>query len=89
MATQTTTTTGGYIYKSESAMLFTWSDVRNSTTGTNVYVNPGSSFVLARYVSSGRGAGFRIDRTYLAFDLSSVTGTITDITLVLTTNFFL
>ena len=86
MATQTTTTTGGYIDKIEGSLLFTWNDVRNSTTGTIVGVNPSSSGILARYVSSGRGAGFRIQRTYLAFDLSSVTGTITDITLVLTTN---
>jgi hypothetical protein len=86
MATQNTTTTGGQISISASVLLFTWSDVRNSSTGNSVSVNPSNSLVGAYTISSGRGSTYNIFRTYLAFDLSSVVGTITSMDLVLTSN---
>jgi hypothetical protein len=86
MATQTATTTGGRIILNENAASFTWDDVRNASTGDIAAPNPTNTFVYAKYVIGGRGSTFNISRTYLAFDLSSVVGTITDLDLVLTLN---
>ena len=83
MATQFATTTGGYIINSLDSLLFTWEDTRNSYWGTNVSVNPATSRIGA-YRILGRGNSFNIIRTYLAFDLSEVIGTINSMNLVLT-----
>lgn len=83
MATQFATSTGGYIINSLDSLFFIWEDTRNSFWGTNVSVNPATSRIGA-YSIFGRGNSFNIIRTYLAFDLSGVTGTINSINLVLT-----
>lgn len=86
MATQNTTTTGGYITLSLNASLYSWSDLRNASTGDAAQANPTTTSVNASYSTAFRGGLFTIVRTYLAFDLSGVTGTITDLDLVLTAN---
>lgn len=85
MATQSTTTTGGYIINSLDSLFFTWDDTRDSPWGTNAYVSPFTSRIGA-YSIFGRGNSFNIIRTYLAFDLSGVSGTISSMNLVLTSN---
>lgn len=85
MATQNTTTTGGYIFHTLDALIYSWSDTRNASTGGSVSVNPAAS-LTGVYEVLGIGKNHNILRTYLAFDLSSVTGTITAIDLVLTAN---
>jgi hypothetical protein len=84
MPTQNTTDTGGYITNSRDSAIFSWSNTRNGIIGTAVAVNPTLSRV-GEYTLTGRGGGtHNILRTYLAFDLSSVVGTIQTIDLVLT-----
>lgn len=85
MATQFTTTTGGYIINSLDSLFFTWDDTRNSPWGTNAYVSPFTSRIGAYSIFS-RGNSFNIIRTYLVFDLSGVSGTINSMNLVLTSN---
>lgn len=85
MATSTINATyQGYIQHSVTSAL-NWSVVRNASTGTfvNTYTSNTtySSAIYAERVSFGRDQIRQIHRTYLFFDLSSISGTITDLTL--------
>lgn len=76
--------TSGEVRITLDATSYTWSDTRNASTGTLAYVNYQTVAIFADYTGL-RGNTFRIARGYLNFDLSSVSGTITALSLKLVT----
>ena len=72
--------TSGDLFIALDAASYTWSDTRNASTATSATVYGTSAQVNAEYTGL-RGNLFRIRRSYLHFDLSSVSGTITDLDL--------
>lgn len=84
MPTKTPENTSGEVRINLDATAYTWSDTRNASTGTLASVNSGTVSVFSDYTGL-RGNTFRISRGYLNFDLSSVSGTITDLSLKLVT----
>ncbi len=84
MPTETPENTSGRVLISLDSTAYTWSDTRNASTGTFAYVNNSTVSIFADYTGL-RGNSFRISRGYLNFDLSSVSGTITDLSLKLVT----
>ena len=77
-------TTSGELFTYLDATSYTWSDTRNASTAGLAYVYQQGVVIVAEY-TGGRGSLFRIRRGYLHFDLSSVSGTITDLDLDLYT----
>tara|TARA_R110002012_G_scaffold108996_1_gene252532 strand:- start:854 stop:1585 length:732 start_codon:yes stop_codon:yes gene_type:complete len=62
----------------------TWADSRDATSGTSVVTNESSSadFVsVSRFGSRGGGNTYKVQRTFLVFDVSSITGTVADVIL--------
>ena len=76
--------TSGEVRITLDATSYTWEDTRNASTGTFAYVNQQTVGVFADYTGL-RGNTYRISRGYLNFDLSSVSGTITALSLKLVT----
>jgi hypothetical protein len=76
--------TSGELYIALDGASYTWSDTRNASTATTAYVYQNGVLINAEYTGL-RGNTFRIRRGYLHFDLSSVSGTITDLDLDLYT----
>ena len=55
---------------------------RDETTGTSITQDAGSNIAVQYFKSSGRGGGtFRYVRSFLQFDASAITGTVTAATL--------
>ena len=85
MATQNADTGGTAITHKLDSTIYTWADTRNGSTGNGfVLISPTSINPLAQKNTS-RGSNWEISRVFIKFDLSSVTGTITDLDLVLKT----
>lgn len=84
MPSVVTETTAGELFIALDATSYTWSDTRNASTATLAYVYYSGVSINAEYTGL-RGNTFRIRRGYLHFDLSSVSGTITDLSLGLYT----
>ncbi len=84
MPSVTPENTSGELFISLDSTIYTWSDTRNASTATTAFVYQSGALINAEYVGS-RGNTFRIRRGYLHFDLSSVSGTITDLDLDLYT----
>jgi len=84
MPSVATETTAGELFIALDATSYTWSDTRNASTATLAYVYYSGVVIAAEYTGL-RGNLFRIRRGYLHFDLSSVSGTITDLDLDLYT----
>ena len=76
--------TSGEVRITLDATSYTWEDTRNASTGTLAYVNYQTVSVFSDYTGL-RGNTYRIARGYLNFDLSSVSGTITALSLKLVT----
>lgn len=79
-----TETTAGELFIALDATSYTWSDTRNASTAGLAYVYYSGVLINAEYTGL-RGNLWRIRRGYLHFDLSSVSGTITDLDLDLYT----
>jgi len=71
----------GYIYKYAAG---TWAAIRGATTGA-AYNAPSSGrnyYAMSVYHTGGRGGNvYRVQRSYLYFDTSSITGTLSEATL--------
>ena len=76
--------TSGELFIYLDAIAYTWSDTRNASTANLAYVYQQGVLINAEYTGA-RGSNWRIRRGYLHFDLSSVSGTITDLDLDLYT----
>lgn len=62
----------------------TWADSRDATSGTSVVTNESSSndFVsVSRFGARGGANTYKVQRTFLVFDVSSITGTVEDVEL--------
>lgn len=77
-----TTSQGGYLDNQRAASLYNWSDVIDGSAGyaTNSNVNGTYMYTRARY-QGGRSAYFACSRSYLVFDTSAITGTLTSLSL--------
>lgn len=80
-----TTSQGGYIDCNLGALFFTWEDTRNNGTGTAASLNGTYIYTEARY-QGGRSQFWNCRRSSLVFDTSVITGTLTDISLVIYVN---
>lgn len=86
MATQNADTGGTRICYQLDSTTYTWADTRNASTGNGfVLISPTTTSTLAR-LSISRGSNWQICRVFIKFDLSGVSGTITDLDLVLKTS---
>lgn len=77
-----TTSQGGYLDNQRAASLFNWSDVIDGSAGyaTQSNVNGTYMYTRARY-QGGRSAYWLCSRSYLVFDTSAITGTLTALSL--------
>lgn len=81
MATQNATTAqGGYLTNEKSSLLFTWGEVVNDGSATSSTVNY-SSMMTEASILFGRSDIWRCRRSYLVFDTSAITGTVTSLDL--------
>jgi hypothetical protein len=77
----TATSQGGYLIYNAAVSFTTWVDlIQNTTNAVNNFTNSSNIFSLAGYVSS-RGGTWNCRRGYLAFDTSTITGTLTALSL--------
>lgn len=86
MATITQTTAqGGNLQYAADALAEPWEDIRNASAATNISSPPTFSYVtMASFITGGRGSEFRMQRSYLVFDTSTIPGgTMTSAYLVL------
>ena len=77
MADLYSTNRDGYIV---SDTLTTWNAARNDTDGNSVN-NYSHAVSVSRFGSRGGGNTYRVTRTFLGFDTSGITGTVTSATL--------
>ena len=77
-----TTSQGGYLDNQRAASLLNWSDVIDNAAvyATNGIVNGTYMYTRARY-QGGRSAYWLCSRSYLVFDTSAITGTLTALSL--------
>jgi hypothetical protein len=80
-----TTSQGGYVEYSLGALFFTWDDTIGNGTGTAAYLNGTYIYTEARY-QGGRSSFWKCQRSSLVFDTSVITGTLTNISLVIYVN---
>lgn len=77
-----TTAQGGYIDCNLGALFFTWEDTILNGAGTAASVNGTYIYTEARY-QGGRSSFWNCRRSSLVFDTSVITGTLTNISLVI------
>lgn len=78
----TTTGQGGYLQQSRGALFTTWEDTLYSFgTATSIDLNATYTYTYAEYFPSFRSPLWRSRRSYLVFDTSAITGTLTNISL--------
>jgi hypothetical protein len=78
----TTTGQGGYLQQSRAASVVTWDDTLNSfSNASSIDLNATYTYTYAEYFPSFRSPLWRSRRSYLVFDTSAITGTLTDIAL--------
>ena len=80
-----TTAQGGYIDCNLGALFSTWEDVILNGAGTAATLNGTYIYTEARY-QGGRSAFWNCRRSSLVFDTSAITGTLTDLSLVIYVN---
>lgn len=80
-----TTNVGGYLDNNRAESFFTWEDVILSGAGTAATLNGTYIYTEARY-QGGRSAFWNCRRSSLVFDTSAITGTLTDLSLVIYVN---
>jgi hypothetical protein len=80
-----TTSQGGYTENNLGALFFTWDDTIGNGTGTAAYLNGTYIYTEARY-QGGRSSFWKCQRSSLVFDTSVITGTLTNISLVIYVN---
>ena len=61
----------------------TWAGARDAATGASVITNETSDYNLVAVSRFGRGGGntYRVERSFLYFDVSGINGTVEDVTL--------
>jgi len=70
--------------KVQSLISPTWAGARDTTAGGSVLdsvVSDGNFVAVQRFGSRGGGNTYRVHRSFLTFDVSSITGTVEDVTL--------
>lgn len=81
MATQNATTVwGGYLTNQQYSSFYSWSEIVYASSATSTTGNNSTMITEASYIS-GRGATWRCRRSYLVFDTSAITGTVTSLSL--------
>ena len=80
MATVYSSTNDGYVYRTASS----WTSSRNGATGTSynsTLTSNAQAISASRFSARGGGYSYTIYRTFLHFDTSGISGTVTDATL--------